>query len=183
MQTRSRTVVSGFLHCPDLEESQACNEHHCKDCAGCRDKTSGPCMHDAPGDFTCFDYFAGTEQCPPGTSACEVKANTFEVLGGAPGNGQCTGCFGKSAGPCMHDAAPVCHDYMAGTTTCPPGTTQCGPIDCVVSEWSAWTKCDASCGGGNQERSRSVTTIPSHGGAKCPVLEESQACNTHKCGA
>merc|ERR1719238_97430 len=181
VQTRSRKVVSGFLHCPELSESQACNEHSCKYCAGCRDKTSGPCMHDAAGDFTCFDYFPGTEQCPPGTTACLVKKNNLGLLGGKPGNGKCTDCFGKSSGPCKHDAAPVCHDYMAGTTTCPPGTTLCGPVNCEVSEWSKWSKCSANCGGGSQTRSHSVTVEPTNGGMACPHLEEDQACNTHKC--
>merc|ERR1719163_2688581 len=181
VQTRSRKVVSGFLHCPELSESQSCNEHSCKDCAGCRDKTSGPCMHDAAGDFTCFDYFPGTEQCPPGTTACLVKKNNLGLLGGKPGNGKCTDCFGKSSGPCKHDAAPVCHDYMAGTTTCPPGTTLCGPVNCEVSEWSKWSKCSANCGGGSQTRSRSVTVEPTNGGMACPHLEEDQSCNTHKC--
>merc|ERR1719183_859759 len=181
VQTRSRKVVSGFLHCPELSESQSCNEHSCKDCAGCRDKTSGPCMHDAAGDFTCFDYFPGTEQCPPGTTACLVKKNNLGLLGGKPGNGKCTDCFGKSSGPCKHDAAPVCHDYMAGTTTCPPGTAPCAPVNCEVSEWSKWSKCSANCGGGSQTRSRSVTVEPTNGGMACPHLEEDQSCNTHKC--
>merc|ERR1719238_618297 len=181
VQTRSRKVVSGFLHCPELSESQACNEHSCKYCAGCRDKTSGPCMHDAAGDFTCFDYFPGTEQCPPGTTACLVKKNNLGLLGGKPGNGKCTDCFGKSSGPCKHAAAPVCFSYMPGTTTCPPGTTLCGPVNCEVSEWSKWSKCSANCGGGSQTRSRSVTVEPTNGGMACPHLEEDQACNTHKC--
>lgn len=93
----------------------------------------------------------------------------------------CDECWGKTSGPCRHNLDWSCHAYQVGTT-CPAGTTECGPIDCVVSAWSAWSKCDEDCGGGFQTRSRKVTTLPSHGGAKCPVLEETQACNEHKCG-
>ena len=94
----------------------------------------------------------------------------------------CDECWGKTSGPCRHNLDWSCHAYQVGTT-CPAGTTECGPIDCVVSAWSAWSKCDEDCGGGFQTRSRKVTTLPSHGGAKCPVLEETQACNEHKCEA
>ena len=138
----------------------------------------------------CESYTPALPRFPP-VLKMRVATATAVVLGlsllalATAQHAQCDECWGKTSGPCRHNMDWSCHAYMvgAGDNVCPPGTTQCGPIDCVVSEWSAWTKCDASCGGGNQERSRTVTTIPSHGGAKCPVLEESQACNTHKCGA
>ena len=45
-------------------------------------------------------------------------------------------------------------------------------IDCVVSEWSAWSECI----GGYQTRTRTVITPASNGGVSCPVLSETQAC-------
>jgi len=103
------------------------------------------------------------------------------ACGAAADTKHCDECWGKTSGPCRHNLDWSCHNYMSGTT-CPPGTTECGPIDCAVSEWGAWSKCDADCGGGFQTRARKVTTLPSHGGNKCPVLEETRECNTDKCG-
>lgn len=59
-----------------------------------------------------------------------------------------------------------------------PGPT---PVNCQVSDWSAWSACSASCGGGVQTRTRSITTPAQFGGAACPALSETRACNTQSC--
>lgn len=48
----------------------------------------------------------------------------------------------------------------------------CFPVDCVVSNWSAWS----TCVNGSQTRTRTVITQPQNGGASCPVLSETQSC-------
>jgi hypothetical protein len=55
------------------------------------------------------------------------------------------------------------------------------PVDCVVSSWSAFGACSASCGGGTQTQTRTVITPASNGGAACPALSQSQACNVQAC--
>jgi len=55
------------------------------------------------------------------------------------------------------------------------------PIDCVVGDWSSWGTCSAACGGGTQKRTKSVITPSQNGGNVCPLLEESQGCNTQSC--
>lgn len=53
------------------------------------------------------------------------------------------------------------------------------------SNWSSWTICSASCGGGRHERSRSCTSPPpSPGGKDCSQLgpeKETAECNTNGC--
>lgn len=55
------------------------------------------------------------------------------------------------------------------------------------SEWSVWTQCTKSCGGGNQIRTRNCTSpIPIDGGLDCSDLgvggdEESKQCNALVC--
>eukprot|EP00455_Lapot_gusevi_P036510 TRINITY_DN4064_c0_g2_i2.p1 TRINITY_DN4064_c0_g2~~TRINITY_DN4064_c0_g2_i2.p1 ORF type:complete len:1261 (+),score=203.36 TRINITY_DN4064_c0_g2_i2:406-3783(+) len=49
---------------------------------------------------------------------------------------------------------------------------------CSVSDWSAWSTCDQPCDGGNQTRSREITSQ----GQKCPFpLQEVRACNMQNC--
>jgi len=52
---------------------------------------------------------------------------------------------------------------------------------CVVSDWSSWSSCDASCDAGYQVRTRAVTVKPSGGGEECPVLRETRPCNLGPC--
>merc|ERR1711871_492634 len=53
-------------------------------------------------------------------------------------------------------------------------------VDCAV-EWSAYTKCSKTCGGGTQKRTvKKVTRTPLHGGKVCPK-EEVRDCNIKAC--
>lgn len=49
-----------------------------------------------------------------------------------------------------------------------------GPVDCVVSDWSAWSACIND----TQTRTRTILTAPANGGAACPALSEQQSCST-----
>ena len=76
---------------------------------------------------------------------------------------------------------------LASGVTCPPlsESQSCNknpcPIQCVVGDWSDWSRCSAICGGGNQTRTRPTLTPPQHGGAPCPALSDTQVCNTVSC--
>ena len=60
-------------------------------------------------------------------------------------------------------------------------------IDGGYTEWSKWSECDVSCGGGVQRRERSCTNpSPSGEGKDCKTQElgpesETQECNTEEC--
>ena len=54
-------------------------------------------------------------------------------------------------------------------------------MDCSVSEWSNWGECSASCGGGSQTQTRNVLITAANGGTECPILSQSQSCNTQSC--
>lgn len=77
----------------------------------------------------------------------------------------------------LEDGAP-CPD-LVDVVAC--GTRSCGSIDCEVSDWSEWSTCPATCGGGVTKRSRSITSTPKTGGNACPTLEQSKGCNTFRC--
>ena len=54
-------------------------------------------------------------------------------------------------------------------------------VDCLLIEWSEWSKCTADCDGGVQTHTRSVLTKPVNGGMACDTLEESEPCNSMSC--
>jgi hypothetical protein len=65
-----------------------------------------------------------------------------------------------------------------------PCNNGCCAVACQVTEWSAWSACPVTCGGGTHSRSRSVQTAAVCGGAACPSpLSEQQACGTACCPA
>merc|ERR1740138_1280712 len=55
------------------------------------------------------------------------------------------------------------------------------PVDCVMSEWSGWSKCTADCEGGVRSHTRSLLVKPKNGGMACNTQEETEACNTMSC--
>jgi len=54
-------------------------------------------------------------------------------------------------------------------------------VDCVLTNWSAFGDCSATCGGGTQNMTRSINTEAANGGAACGELSESRSCNTYGC--
>jgi len=61
------------------------------------------------------------------------------------------------------------------------GITPC-PVHCELSDWSPWTSCSKSCGGGMASRSRGEEVAAKYGGHGCqgPVAED-EACNAQPC--
>jgi len=58
-------------------------------------------------------------------------------------------------------------------------------IDCEVSAWTDWSSCSKTCQWGNtpgqSRRQRIVVTPSAHGGASCPILDETRHCNDLPC--
>uniref|UniRef100_A0A8C1LVW9 Spondin-1 n=1 Tax=Cyprinus carpio TaxID=7962 RepID=A0A8C1LVW9_CYPCA len=53
--------------------------------------------------------------------------------------------------------------------------------DCMLSEWSAWSECNKSCGKGHMIRSRMVKLEPQFGGMPCPETVQRKKCRIRKC--
>mmetsp|Transcript_26237 Transcript_26237/g.55659 ORF Transcript_26237/g.55659 Transcript_26237/m.55659 type:complete len:1597 (+) Transcript_26237:60-4850(+) len=75
-------------------------------------------------------------------------------------------------------------DFALGETRDCPENPSCGEIDCAWDEWSEWSGCTCTCGGGQHTRSRRIKKQPSPGGRACDAKdkEQIQPCNTQKCG-
>jgi len=55
-------------------------------------------------------------------------------------------------------------------------------VDCMITEWSEWSECTATCGQAAKSRQRMVKAQPENGGKKCPTrLEKTKKCKVPKC--
>jgi len=59
--------------------------------------------------------------------------------------------------------------------------SHCCPVDCVLSDYGAWSDCTQSCGTGFQNRKRTISTEVSCGGSACGVKMELKQCNEQPC--
>ena len=71
-----------------------------------------------------------------------------------------------------------CPGILQGNRPCAAGPC---PINCTVTDFSHWTKCDRSCGSGSQERHRTVILHASRRGAQCPALDQTRTCHVKAC--
>jgi hypothetical protein len=55
------------------------------------------------------------------------------------------------------------------------------PVNCVVSDWGAYSACTKTCGGGTMTKTRTVITPAANGGTACPPLTQTDPCNTQEC--
>lgn len=55
------------------------------------------------------------------------------------------------------------------------------PVDCVLSDWSQWSVCSASCGDGIRTQQRRVLVQPRNGGQQCGRQLRRRRCNNQSC--
>lgn len=78
------------------------------------------------------------------------------------------------------EIAPCNPDYRQER---PAGCSLAEPVDCILSEWSMWKECSATCGGGETTRSRTILQHPKHGGFGCQsALMQVAECARSSCG-
>lgn len=166
--TQSKTGLPNGTCAPVVAHTDPDNE--CGPSASC--SGAGSCaLVDGSVCFSGLDCLSGScnnNVCSPGGVDC----------GGASLTQSCTvdgsSCSGTQSRTCTND-------QLSAWGACISDDPNCAPVDCQVSNWSAWSACSATCGGGTQTRTRTVLVQPENGGQSCPALSETQACNTQNC--
>ncbi len=196
-QTRTITRASAFggTGCPNLSQQQACNTQACphwktgawsscsKTCGSGVQTRSVTCSSGSEAQCAASEYKAGSK--PVASQACNIQACPINCAVGAWS--AWTACPVACGTGRQTRTRPVTKQPAFGGVACPAVSesqicnSQPCPINCAVGGWSAWSACSKTCGGGVQTQTRSVTVAAAHGGKACPVLIQSQKCNTQRC--
>ena len=187
LQTRSRGIsreaATGGVPCGAQEETRTCKRQPCPiDCApadwgtwsACSASCEGGTRHRSRtekdmqqyGGLSCPSMMQ-TEKC--GTGACPVHCATTHWS-------QWSVCSKTCGGGKMSRSRSVLQSTKFGGQICPllfeeiSCSTDGCPVDCVVTDFTEWTQCTHTCGGGSQTKTRRIKQHPSYGGKECPVL-------------
>jgi hypothetical protein len=197
-QTRIRAVAipskHGGRNCPPLQQSRACNKHHCpipcKTSAWTKwDKCSKTCGTGIQSHFRkvtqkpkykgrACGKLKGKRKCNSHHCPIHCKVSKWAQWGK---------CSKKCGGGEQFRKRTVKRHDKHGGRACPalsqkrPCHTFPCKIHCKVSKFGPFGKCSQQCGGGLKVRARVVTTHPKYGGKACPALEHKQPCNVHPC--
>ncbi|XP_014674902.1 PREDICTED: SCO-spondin-like [Priapulus caudatus] len=137
---------------------------------------------------TCIGPFHGGAACDGNSSEWgNCSSNPCPVDGAWLDWSEWTGCNVPCGGGTTRRNR-TCVEPLYGGYPCrgdpveihPCNTAPCA-VDGVWEEWTHWTNCTLSCGGGEQWHSRRCEG-PYHGGADCAgPTNVTRACNTHNC--
>lgn len=198
-----KNAANGGAPCPSLIENQECNKQACgTDCVVSNWSAWTTCTRTCGGGSRSRTRTVVSQ--PQNGGAVCPELQQFEICNPQP----CVGpqpcimsdwsAFGSCTKTCgggtMTRTRYVTQPAINGGTACgstvdevPCNTNPC-PQDCVMSDWSDWNTCSASCGGGTQTRTRSIVTQPTNGGRECPKTPDGQiytldtrTCNTDAC--
>lgn len=185
----------GGKDCPAVSATEACNAHPCPvDCVVGEYSTWSTCSTSCGEGFRRRHRFAnipaanGGKPCPTlvQITRCDVKICPIDCQVTAwSAWSQCTkSCSGGQ----QLRTRSIIHrptfdgkecGLLAATQSC--NAFNC-PVDCSLTEFSSWSTCSKTCGGGHHSRVRKIISSDSYGGAKCGALKESAACNSFNCG-
>ena len=148
---------------------------------------SAPALHGGlcPADGTSESQACNTAVCPPPPPAAVDCVGDYGAFGACTEtcgpNGVQTRTFVITT-PASNGGA-ACAAAAGAADTQPCNTATGCPVDCTGA-MSAWGDCSVACDTGTQSRSFAVS-VPAADGGTCPAAgtSETQACNTHACGA
>ena len=197
-QTRFRSVLHRAEHggsvCPSLIERRQCHEADCAmhcavthwtpwtpcslSCAGGTQSRSRSVVDHAHFGGRACPFLADRRGCNTGGCPLDCAVSTWSVP---------SDCSQSCAEGSQLRTRVVLRAAAMGGRECPALTesAQCNtapcPMDCTVSQWSTWSVCSKSCGGGTQVRSRQALRHAMHDGFTCPTLLQTTTCSEIPC--
>ncbi|XP_076099012.1 SCO-spondin-like isoform X4 [Mytilus galloprovincialis] len=198
--TNPKPQFGGDICDGNITESQSCNFNHCpidgqwspwsefsdcdQSCGGGIQYKNRSCSNPKPeyGGEQCLGEEIDSNEC--NTQSCPVNGNwtTWSSWSECPVS--CGGSIHTRTRSCSNPKPQYGGDECEGNKTetqiC---NTQHCPIDGQWSNWSVFTSCSETCGGGDHSRNRSCTEPePKYGGQQCPGDDnQTQNCNTQPC--
>ncbi|XP_078378562.1 coadhesin-like [Oculina patagonica] len=213
-QSRSRSCTNpppqyGGKNCDELgsaRQAQECNPDPCPidgnytqwtgwsdcsaTCGGGSQKRSRNCTNPSPqyGGKNCdiLGPAGETQECNP--DPCPMNGNYTEWTEWSDCSVTCGGDFQTRSRSCTNPPPEYggknCDELGPAFETQDCNPDPC-PIDGNFTEWTEWSDCSATCGGGSQTRSRNCTNPPpQYGGKNCDELgpaDQKQNCNPDPC--
>jgi len=127
------------------------------------------------------------DNCDNTNVYCRNLAANYRITPGQ-GEGTYTGWFNQNNPPMDCPANMWLWGFQCRDGYCGAQRLRCVTLqqffpaeNCEVSAWGAPGECSKTCGGGQQTLKRTVTKAAKYGGAACPALEMTQACNEQDC--
>jgi len=184
----------------DLNREIPCNEDKCPECVVSEWTPFGNCSKFCGGGVKkrTREYIRGDKNnCPPlmelvpcNTKPCNQEEGciTEECMYGCKVSswGDFTECSKKCEGGVKKRTRRILRNPLRSKFKCPPleETIECNKkpcvTDCVVTDWSDYSKCTKTCGGGTMTRKRKIKIHPKNVN-NCPPLENTISCNRQPC--
>ncbi|XP_064108632.1 spondin-1-like isoform X2 [Macrobrachium nipponense] len=155
-KTADYTHSEGKLASKDRQRNRRRRNEVCM-----QEREGGPCR----GSFIRWYFNPATQTCKDfNFGGCRGNRNNFESYE------ECMQMCGMNAQPGAIYADPG------------PMAISGDKVDCMVTEWSEWSPCSATCGRGRKEKIRMIKVHPQNNGKKCPrKLKKTRKCNEPKC--
>ena len=199
IKTRTRRIISEGTtkgkKCPVLSENTSCNNIKCDiDCVLSEWSPWSEC--DTPcGDGEQTRFRKPLVFSKNNGKRCDPNLFETKKCNNKPCGKDCVVSNWSAWSLCSNNCGPgiktrtrkIKQEASTGGKNCPKilsETIPCNegpcPIDCKVSDWSSWSKCNPKCNG-QQIRTRNILVKPEYNGMDCPILSETINCSEPDC--